>query len=222
VPATSRRAAHDRGGHHPPRFRPILLAFLLVTLGAVALPARDALAHAEPERAEPPINGRVATAPAKLDVWFTEEVDPDEVLLTVRSADGAIVDRGDTALDLFDPERRHVTVSLKPNLAPGNYVVQWHTLSALDGDAADGFFNFVVADDGANGSPVASPIASPVASPVTSVPSPTAIPNPATGDSDFDSQAFALAVLAGVVVAIGIYLFWRLVKPKPGIGAPPQ
>jgi methionine-rich copper-binding protein CopC len=184
------------------------------------------LAHAEPERAEPPINGRVATPPAKLEVWFSEEVDPSDILLTVRSTDGAIVDQGDTAVDLFDPERRHVTVSLKPGLPPGNYVVQWHTLSALDGDTADGFFSFFVE----GGSPVAAPAASPTSAPsVTSPTSPPVVGDPtATAvaavfaeESDFDSRAFGLAVLAGIVVAIGIYLFWRLVRPKPGSGAPP-
>jgi methionine-rich copper-binding protein CopC len=208
----------------------MLFACASVVLGVLVFPAPDALAHAQPERAEPPINGRVATAPAKLEVWFTEEVDTSDVLLTVRSIDGAIVDQGDTAVDLFDPERRHVTVTLKPNLPPGQYNVQWHTLSALDGDSADGFFSFFVEG---GGSPVASPASSLVASPITSptapqpsptaaVPTPTAVPAAGGEDSDFDSRAFGLAVLAGIAAAIFIYLFWRLVRPKPGSGPPPQ
>ncbi|MEA2524222.1 MAG: copper resistance protein [Thermomicrobiales bacterium] len=211
----------------------MLLTFVVVAFGPFILPPNSALAHAEPERTNPPINGRVATAPAKLEVWFSEEVDPSDVLLTVRTADGSIVDQGDTAVDLFDPERRHVTVSLKPGLAPGNYVVQWHTLSALDGDTADGFFSFFVEGGTPGASPIASPasstaatptssIATALASPVSEDPTATAVPAAVDETTDFDAQAFGLAVLAGVVVAIAIYLFWRLVRPKSGQGAPPN
>jgi methionine-rich copper-binding protein CopC len=196
------------------------------------LPSGRALAHAQPVRADPPINGKIATAPSKLEVWFSEEVDTKDVRLSVKGPDGSVVDQGDTAVDLFDPQRVHVTVSLKPGLGPGNYLVTWHTLSALDGDAADGFFSFFVEGGTPSASPVASPLASPIAATpttpptaaagaITVGPTATAVPVP-PDDSNFDSRAFGLAVLAGIVVAIGIYLFWRLVRPKPGSGAPPE
>lgn len=203
-----------------------LTAILLIAAGLLVSPAGHASAHARPARAEPPINGRVAMAPSKLEVWFSEEVDAKNVKLTVRSPDGSIVDRGDTAVDLFDPARAHVAVSLKPGLGPGNYVVQWHTRSALDGDVADGYFAFFVE----GGTPPASPVASPAAA--TPAPrqtatvgavavGPTVTVTAADNGSNFDSGAFGLSVLAGIVAAIGIYLFWRLVRPKPGSGAPP-
>jgi methionine-rich copper-binding protein CopC len=241
VRAISVRSDRVRGGNFPPRFRlpglstiaRVLATFAYVTVAVLAMPAGNVLAHAEPARAEPPINGRVATAPSKLEVWFSEEVDTKEVRLSVKGPDGSTVDQGDTAVDLFDPERRHVTVTLKPNLGPGNYVVSWHTVSALDGDAADGYFSYFVEGGTPSASPVASPAASPAATPIpapvaptaTVAPGPTATVTPAAAvedDSNFDSRAFGLAVLAGVVVAIGIYLFWRLVRPKPGSGTPPQ
>src|SRR4051794_14544317 len=115
------------------RFFVALRALGLVALVYLLLPASGALAHAEAERANPPINGRVASAPAILEVWFTEEVATDSAALTVRAPDGTAADLGDTAVDLFDPERKHVTVSLRPGLPAGNYVVQWHTQSATDG-----------------------------------------------------------------------------------------
>lgn len=238
------------------RFRvvlPALRALGLAALFALLLPASGAFAHAEPERANPPINGRVATAPAILEVWFTEEVATDNVSLIVNGPDGIRADLGDAAVDLFDPERKHVTVSLRPNLPAGNYVVQWHTVSATDGDAADGFISFFVETGSPSASPVASPIASggdatPVASPAAANASPiaqntapeaTTVPTaPATsvppttatevavvatsGEDDFDSRGFGIAVLVGAGVAVALYLFWRLVRPKPGERVPPS
>jgi methionine-rich copper-binding protein CopC len=228
VQAISARSRRDRGGQCPPRFRS-LTALILVAIGLLLLPEGHASAHAQPARADPPINGRIATAPSKLDVWFTEEVDTKDVKLTVKAPDGSIVDRGDTAVDLFDPDRVHVTVTLKTGLGPGTYVVSWHTLSALDGDAADGFFSFFVEGGTPSSSPIASPAAgTPMPLPtaagaiVTTGPTVTPVPAPVDDDSNFDSRAFGLAVLAGIVVAIGIYLFWRLVRPKPGSGPPPS
>jgi hypothetical protein len=43
-----------------------------------------------------------------------------------------------------------------------------------------------------------------------------------SGEDDFDSRAFGLAVLVGAGVAIALYLFWRLVRPKPGERVPPS
>jgi hypothetical protein len=40
------------------------------------------------------------------------------------------------------------------------------------------------------------------------------VPNIAGQEGDFDSRAFGISVLAGLVAALAIYLFWRLVRPK--------
>ena len=97
----------------------------------------------------------------------------------------------------------------------------FHGFGAIEDDVADGFFSFRIAV----GTPAASPAATPVATPLPATPTlpassiaieATATATPGGDESDFDSGAFGLAVLAGVVVAVGIYLFWRLVRPKPG------
>ncbi|MGH2560836.1 MAG: copper resistance CopC family protein, partial [Thermomicrobiales bacterium] len=180
--------------------RPALVALALAAFVALEAPPRPALAHAEPERADPPIGGTVAPAPAMVEVWFTEEVDPAETTLSVMGPDGTTVDLGDSAVDLNDPERKRVTVSLPPDLAAGVYTVQWSALSGEDDHPEEGEFTFTVA----GGSPVASPSASPAASPaaipaaspeaavVTGTP---AAETAATDDEgDFDTQAFAIAV----------------------------
>ena len=191
------------------------IAMALAALLAVLVASSAALAHAEPERANPPINGTVTEVPPQLEVWFTEEVEPETVQLTVRAPDGTVIDRGDAAVDLFDPERRRVTVSLGPGRGPGIYVVQWHTVSAEDGDAADGYFSFTVVAATPEASPVASPPAQGIAHSVSSTPEATpAVIDGGSGEADFDTRAFGLSVLAGLVAAAFIYLFWRLVRPK--------
>jgi hypothetical protein len=53
------------------------------------------------------------------------------------------VDAGDSRVDLNDPDRKRMFVSLG-QLADGVYTVNWRTVSADDGDAADGSFRFGV------------------------------------------------------------------------------
>jgi copper transport protein len=204
--------------------RRTLFAVVVAILSGLVVQVTSVSAHAQPERAAPPINGSVPVAPAKLEIWFTEDVATTDLRVTVKAPDGTAADQGDAALDLFDLEHRHVTLSLKPNLGPGTYVVTWHTVSGIDGDAADGFFSFSIVPGSPVASPSASPAATPAGTPIAATPAgpassiaiePTATATPVADDSNFDSRAFGLAVLAGVVVAIGIYLFWRLVRPKP-------
>ena len=197
------------------RQRPLLTGLLTAVLTALTLVAAPAgvSAHAEPERAEPPMNGTVPVAPARVEIWFDEEVDADGTSIQVIGPGGIQVDLGDTTLDLMDPNRQRVTVSLRPNLGPGAYTVQWRSLSATDGDSAQGGYLFRVG--------AATPAASPVAAAATPEPGRTAAaPTPAVdavaagGEDDFDAQAFGLSVLAGLVVAVLIYVFWRVVRPR--------
>jgi methionine-rich copper-binding protein CopC len=197
------------------------VALALLALVVVAGPAHLVSAHAEPERAEPPINGTVSVAPAKVEIWFGEEVDTEQTVIMVTGADGATVDLGDTTVDLNDPEHKHVTVSLKPNLPAGTYNVAWTSVSAEDQDEASGIYTFTVTGAGTpEASPGASPVASP--SPMSSPegsPASSAMQTPVSSGqvsepSDFDSRALAIAVGAGLAAALFIYLFWRLVRPK--------
>jgi methionine-rich copper-binding protein CopC len=195
------------------------LALALLAMVLLAGPVRLVSAHAEPERGEPPINGTVSTVPTRVEIWFSEEVDTELTKLAVFGPDGAQVDLGDTTVDLNDPEHKHVTVSLKSSLPAGVYTVEWESVSAEDRDEASGSYTFTVSSDAtpeASPSPVGSP--SPVASP-DGTPASSAVEFPDTSGqvtepSEFDSQALAIAVSAGLAAALFIYLFWRLVRPK--------
>jgi copper transport protein len=116
-----------------------LLALLLL-LGALPRPVE---AHARYDRSDPPADGIVAVAPSELRVWFTEEVRTQGSSLQVVDASGNQVDRGDARVDLNDPDRKLMRVSLAP-LADGVYTVTWQAVSATDGHSSDGTFRFGV------------------------------------------------------------------------------
>jgi methionine-rich copper-binding protein CopC len=191
------------------------VALALLAMVFVAGPVRLVFAHAEPERGNPAINGTVSAVPAIVEIWFSEEVDTEETTIAVFGPDGTQVDLGDSTVDLNDPEHKHVTVSLKPDLPAGIYTVEWETLSAEDRDEASGSYTFTVTGAGTpEASPSPSPMASPGGTPASAAAETPAVSGQVTEPSDFDTRAFAIAVGAGLVAALFIYLFWRLVRPK--------
>ena len=147
-----------------------------------------------------------------VEIWFDEEVQTEGTTIQVIGPGGIQVDLGDAAVDLQDPNRQRVAVSLRSGPGPGAYTVQWVSVSGTDGDEARGGYLFRV---GA-ASPVASPVVTPVVKPT--LPAATsATPTPAqpvAEGADFDSRSFGISVGVGVVAAVVIYLFWRLVRPK--------
>ncbi len=121
---------------------------VIAVLGSVLLLlalASIALAHAEIDSCTPPVNGTVDTAPDKLTCKTTEALDPKGSSLSVFDAAGLQVDKHDSAVDLNDPDRKTISVSLDAAMMKdGVYTVKWKTLSADDGDSADGSFTFTV------------------------------------------------------------------------------
>jgi len=101
-------------------------------------------AHAEPERSIPAADSVVPRAPDRVDVCFTQELFRREGanVLTVEGPDGVPVDSGDSTIDASDRER--MSVGLPRGLPDGEYTVHWVTLSAIDGDAAEGSFTFTI------------------------------------------------------------------------------
>jgi methionine-rich copper-binding protein CopC len=197
--------------------RSLLLLVAVIALVALGTPVHPASAHAEPERAIPPINGTVESSPAKVEIWFSQEVKADGNKITVTGPDGATVDLGDANVDLNDPTHTHVTVSLAPNLPSGVYTVNWVSVSEEDGDADHGDYTFTIAGGTPVASPAASPGASPVASPAAS-PAATATPGASAGTTSEDEryrwEVFGAGIGAGAIAGLFIYGFWRLVRPN--------
>lgn len=205
----------ERRGRRRPLLSTVGSAF--VALALMLGTASTAFGHAEPERANPPIDGTVPAPPGQVEIWFSQEVKSEGTTIQVIGPDGVQVDQGDTTLDLQDPERVHVTVSLRPGLEAGTYTVQWVSVSGADGDQAQGSYVFHVEA----ASPVASPAASPAATPVVTATEPsaatggtTATTDPTSDEDNFDSRAFGISVGVGLVAAALIFAFWRLVRPK--------
>jgi copper transport protein len=118
--------------------RPLLL---LISLFAVCLTARPAMAHANYVRSIPEADSASPTAPKSVQVWFSEEVAPESSRLTVLDARGARVDNADAYRAPDDA--RELVVTLKP-LDAGTYTVVWETVSAIDGHSARSAFPFIV------------------------------------------------------------------------------
>ena len=120
----------------------LLLAGLVATSVATGPPR--VYAHAEYDRSQPPADGRVQRAPARVDVWFTQPLfrRASANTLVVTDSSGARVDTGDVVLD--DGDRTHMSVGRRPGLPDGAYIVGWTSLSATDGDTAEGTFTFTV------------------------------------------------------------------------------
>jgi methionine-rich copper-binding protein CopC len=127
-------------------------ATLLATAGAVP---RAAFAHAGYDRSSPADGAVIPRPPERLDAWFTQEIfrRGGANALEVRDEAGRRVDEDDLVLD--DADRSHLSVGLPAELPPGRYTVEWRTLSAVDGDTAEGSFAFTI--DPAAPEPAPSP-----------------------------------------------------------------
>ena len=121
------------------------LALLLVTIHYPL--ATAVLAHSDYDRSVPAADEVILQAPQQVQVWFTQELFRREGKnsLEVYGPGQQRIDLDDAAID--DDDRKLMTVSLPPDLANGVYIVRWRTLSADDGDDANGEFQFTVDAD---------------------------------------------------------------------------
>ncbi len=104
-----------------------LLAFALLALMLGA--ARPALAHGYLIRSIPEEAATLERAPARLQYWFSEGLEPDFSSLTVRDQRGSVIAEGGVA-----PENTSLlTVRLPQNMADGAYIVDMRIAFASDG-----------------------------------------------------------------------------------------
>jgi methionine-rich copper-binding protein CopC len=116
-----------------------ILVFPIV-LSLAASASSLALAHAFPDHSVPPVGSTLNAAPAKVQMWFTQSLEPAFSGMEVTDAKGARVDDGNPAVDGQNPAL--LSVGLKP-MAPGEYTVHWHVIS-VDTHPTEGDFSFTV------------------------------------------------------------------------------
>ena len=117
------------------RRRGVLRALALAVLCA---PVR-ARAHAALVRSTPAHRAVLSTPPERVELWFSERLEPDYARLSVWSAAGTRVDLGDAAVGA---DRTRLAVSL-PLLGPGTYTVRFRVLS-VDGHVVESSLVFTI------------------------------------------------------------------------------
>jgi copper transport protein len=151
IPASSIRRAS----------RLIAVAALLAAGTAAAPAARppvrpaDATAtatarHLHLERSEPKANDTVASAPAAVRLWFSEQ--PELAVTTIR-----LTATGGTPVSLAPLTRdtgatAPVVAPLRAHPAAGAYIVFWRS-TARDGHVSNGQFQFVISGSGSKAAP---------------------------------------------------------------------
>ncbi|WP_448544541.1 copper resistance CopC family protein [Roseiflexus sp.] len=123
--------------------RMVRVGVVLVALMTGFVGVRSVLAHADYVSSDPPADGTVTTVPERVVIVFSQELKPEGNTIRVTDARGNQVDRGDTALDRTDPNRKTLVVSLNPGLSDGLYTVNWKNAS-MDGHSETGRFRFQI------------------------------------------------------------------------------
>jgi methionine-rich copper-binding protein CopC len=98
------------------------------------------MAHAMLDRSVPRVGSTVKASPGRVELWFTQPLEPAFSSVKVLDATGRQVDRGDPKVDSGDPEHLSVSVSALPT---GRYRVVWRVIS-VDTHATEGDFTFDV------------------------------------------------------------------------------
>jgi methionine-rich copper-binding protein CopC len=112
----------------------------IATSLAFVFASTTAFAHAQLEKAIPPVGGTVAS-PREIQLDFSEGVEPRFSGVTLTSSGGASVPLGRARVEAGDAKVLIVPIA-KP-LAPGAYTVHWHAVS-VDTHHTQGTFEFTV------------------------------------------------------------------------------
>lgn len=115
-----------------------ILPLLIFTLGMTW--SQWGFAHAIMVKSSPAKEESTNIIPAKVDVWFDDNVGPKYTSLAVVNSKGERVDNNDGELETFD--KSHLSATLKP-LIPGRYGVRYRVQSA-DGHIVTGKFFFEI------------------------------------------------------------------------------
>jgi methionine-rich copper-binding protein CopC len=113
------------------------LAALLI---ALLLAPSSLRAHAYLVKSVPAQRATLYRAPAKIQLWFNERLEPRYSSFTVSAADGNVVEAIKSAVD--DRDAKQIFAVLNP-LPPGRYLVKFRVLS-VDGHVVEDQFPFTI------------------------------------------------------------------------------
>lgn len=136
----------NKGRHSAGLAASVLLALVL----ALIVAPRMALAHALLLRSEPGQEAVVRREPGVIHLWFSEDLNSTLSKAVVWNDQRHQVDKGDDRVT----HARELTVSLRPGLPNGTYLVLWTSVSSQDGHVLKGAYLFSV---GHKGKPPAAP-----------------------------------------------------------------
>ncbi len=108
-------------------------------------------AHALLVRSLPAANAELAAPPTTIELWFSEELEPQFSQAYLVDTAGNEIGRGRATVDPADPKQLSLPL---PTLAPGIYTVVYRTLSRADGHEWLGSFPLTILQpDGSRPSP---------------------------------------------------------------------
>jgi methionine-rich copper-binding protein CopC len=117
-------------------------AVLFIATGLLALlVAGRAWAHAEMTKSSPASGAVLASSPAAIQAWFSEELAAKGNTLRLYDAHDKLLATG--GLDPKGPKHQGLKV-VPPRLGSGTYLVRWHVVAADDNAVSQGSFKFSV------------------------------------------------------------------------------
>lgn len=173
------------------------IAAALLAVALLSLSALPAIAHAELVSASPGPDEVVIGSPDELVAEFDQDLNPSRTSFRVRDDTRAIVAEGGQPGE--SPREWQLDL---PELAPGEYLVQYTSFSAEDGEIHRGDYSFTVEEA------VASPTPPPLPSPTTRATAaasvaPSASPNPAASSTPAASPTPSISASPSAVPSAG-------------------
>ncbi len=141
-------AGRPHSNRNPKPAIALLLSGVVIAACILLHPSAAVLAHARFDHSSPAPGQVLPASPASVDIYTVQDMQKTAgaygitVVRDDNGSPGQQVDTGTPVMD--DANRRHFSVGLQPNLAPGRYLVSFHNVSDEDGDADHGQFAFYI------------------------------------------------------------------------------
>jgi len=190
------------------------LAALVLGLGSWLAP--PASAHSELISADPEDGAVLESAPATVDLTFSEPITPGSAAVSMQDDTGFVVRVLDVQIDGAD-----LLVAWPPGMSGTDYTLNYRVVSD-DGHPVDGSVRYTVNSSAAASGPAANAATGATTSAVSGTASgetPASASDAATGGPNAPIIAIAVGIGVGVLVGLIIVMFRR--RPG-GDGPPPQ